>query len=255
MIKVWVVVLLFGFVSLGIASTPSCADTISALIYDTSAKHYYCVDLYEEALEVQRADGTWQLRPPYGPLNQTEVVRAVVAAKFPPVGYLSGQDATVACGNAGKRLCTSPEWLLACQGPTGCTYPYCGSFIEGACNIVYDVPPFYHPVCNLYDTCDGVWDSAHMNNPDINQQPYTVAPGGNFSQCKSTYGAYDMHGNLHEWVAKDNPQSTNGAFRGGFYADGTINGQGCLYVTTAHSFDYHDYSTGFRCCSDPVFAA
>jgi hypothetical protein len=25
----------------------------------------------------------------------------------------------------------------------------------------------------------------------------------------------------------------------------------CHYVTTAHAFGYHDYSNGFRCCSEP----
>ena len=56
---------------------------------------------------------------------------------------------------------------------------------------------------------------------------------------------FDLHGNLHEWV--DDP---DGTFRGGFYADASINGDGCLYVTTRHDFSYHDYSTGFRCCAD-----
>jgi hypothetical protein len=28
------------------------------------------------------------------------------------------------------------------------------------------------------------------------------------------------------------------------------NGEGCEYRTTAHRRDYHDYSTGFRCCRD-----
>ena len=36
----------------------------------------------------------------------------------------------------------------------------------------------------------------------------------------------------------------------GFYVDATLNGPGCTYRTTAHSFEYHDYSTGFRCCDE-----
>mgnify|MGYP001949009428 CR=1 FL=1 len=57
---------------------------------------------------------------------------------------------------------------------------------------------------------------------------------------------YDLHGNLHEWIA-----DPAGTFKGGFYVDAVINGSGCAYTTTAHTFDYHDYSTGFRCCADP----
>ena len=55
----------------------------------------------------------------------------------------------------------------------------------------------------------------------------------------------DMMGNLHEWTA--NPAGT---FRGGFYVDTTVNGEGCLYDTTAHDVLHWDYSTGFRCCAD-----
>jgi hypothetical protein len=54
-----------------------------------------------------------------------------------------------------------------------------------------------------------------------------------------------MVGNLHEWI-----EDPEGTFRGGFYMDTLINGEGCDYATTAHSKKYHDYSTGFRCCMD-----
>ena len=98
---------------------------------------------------------------------------------------------------------------------------------------------------DYFGTADGVWDEVHMNDPGINQQPGTVAPTGAFSRCVSASGVFDLHGNLHEWVS-----DADGTFRGGFYADAVINGPGCTYVTTAHGRTYHDYSTGFRCCSD-----
>ena len=52
-----------------------------------------------------------------------------------------------------------------------------------------------------------------------------------------------MVGNVHEWTA-----AKGGTFRGGYYLDTHINGDGCDYRTTAHNHGYHDYSTGFRCC-------
>jgi formylglycine-generating enzyme required for sulfatase activity len=58
-----------------------------------------------------------------------------------------------------------------------------------------------------------------------------------------------MVGNIHEWVATD-PRQYYGKFAGGYYLDTTRNGPGCLYKTRAHGHDYHDYSTGFRCCAD-----
>lgn len=61
-----------------------------------------------------------------------------------------------------------------------------------------------------------------------------------------------MVGNLHEWVKTDPGSSgtPRGTFAGGYYLDTTINGDGCQYRTTAHAHDYHDYSTGFRCCAE-----
>jgi hypothetical protein len=60
-----------------------------------------------------------------------------------------------------------------------------------------------------------------------------------------------MMGNLHEWVKGDESQ-VHGTFAGGYFLDTSINGNGCEYRTTAHAHDYHDYSTGFRCCADPT---
>jgi hypothetical protein len=61
----------------------------------------------------------------------------------------------------------------------------------------------------------------------------------------SADGIFDLMGNLHEWTA-----DPAGTFRGGFYVDTTLNGEGCLYRTTAHNTLHWDYSTGFRCCAD-----
>ena len=54
-----------------------------------------------------------------------------------------------------------------------------------------------------------------------------------------------MVGNVHEWTA-----DPAGTFRGGYYLDTRINGEGCDYRTVAHEPTYHDYSTGFRCCAN-----
>lgn len=201
-----------------------------------------CVDLYEGALEERQADGSWKPASPYLTVG-TRTVRAVPAAGIIPQGYISGAEAADACAASGKRLCTTDEWLAACRGPANHIWPYGDTYMPGACNDSYPGSP----VVNYFGTSTGVWDSQHMNDPGINQQPGTVAPGGQFAACVSDWGIYDMHGNLHEWVA-----DPDGTFRGGFYADGSINGEGCTYTTTAHSFTYHDYSTGFRCCADPL---
>jgi len=201
----------------------------------------FCIDAYEGALEEQGDDGQWAAASPYETV-QERVVRAVPAKGIVPQGYISEEQAADACARSGKRLCTSTEWLLACQGPDGWVYPYGDSYDADACNDTYEGT---HPVVDYFGTSEDVWDGTHMNDPGINQQENTVEAGGANPDCVSTWGAYDMHGNLHEWV-----DDADGTFRGGFYADAVINGPGCTYVTTAHTVTYHDYSTGFRCCGD-----
>lgn len=200
----------------------------------------FCIDPFEAKLE-EFSGGEWTEASPYYPVNGREV-RAVSRVGRTPQAHISGVEAEIACQNAGKRLCSSDEWLRACQGPSTTTYPYGDVYQDGACNDEYEG----HPVINYFGTSDGIWDSEHMNDPGINQQNNTVAQTGEFSACVSAEGIYDMHGNLHEWVS-----DADGTFRGGFYADAAINGSGCLYRTTAHSMEYYDYSTGFRCCKDP----
>ncbi len=166
---------------------------------------------------------------------------AVSAEGQVPQGYIDADVAAAGCAAAGKRLCTSTEWVEACSGGTR-TYPYGDTYDPEACNTEYAGD---HPVCDYFGTCDGVWDTAHMNDPGINQQPGTETAAGAYARCVTPEGVADLHGNLHEWVA-----DAEGTFRGGFYADASINGAGCGYVTSAHDRAYHDYSTGFRCCGD-----
>ena len=59
---------------------------------------------------------------------------------------------------------------------------------------------------------------------------------------------------MKRWVCSgshaDDPRF--GMFLGGFFAEASGNGEGCLYKTTAHFKEYHDYSIGFRCCKEPT---
>jgi hypothetical protein len=92
----------------------------------------------------------------------------------------------------------------------------------------------------------GVW--AKLNDPGLGQVDGALAKTGEHAECVNGFGVFDMVGNLHEWVATD-PNAAHGTFAGGYYLDTTINGDGCNYRTVAHAHDYHDYSTGFRCCA------
>ena len=187
----------------------------------------FCIDRWEAHLVGQT---------PY------EVPTSGVAATGPgtvPQGYISGVVASNACIAAGKRLCTSVEWLRACRGPGNTIYPYGNSYVAGRCN---DTRP-EHPIITLF----GSFIESEINNPLLNQLPDSVDPTGANAQCVSAEGVYDLHGNLEEWIA-----DAAGTFRGGDYVEAALNGPGCLNVTTAHNTLHHEFTTGFRCCAEPV---
>ena len=208
-----------------------------------------CVDRFEAATVVVAPDGGIAPHPydqPVDAVGNGLTIAAVPADGIKPQGYISELQAAAACANAGKRLCTLAEWLGACQGPSGWTYPYGNTYMAGACNEGRATKP----VNDCFGPGSNVFTYANMNSPCCDDQPSTVAPGGSFAQCVSAFGVYDLHGNLHEWIATT-AATGNGIFKGGFFVDAKLNGAGCLYATTAHAQSYHDYSTGFRCCADP----
>ena len=102
-----------------------------------------------------------------------------------------------------------------------------------------------HPAIEYFGTTED-WIWSMLGHPCLNQLPDSLDRTGGNPDCESPDGPLDMMGNLHEWTA-----DPAGTFRGGFYVDTMINGEGCLYTTTAHDTGHWDYSTGFRCCSDP----
>jgi hypothetical protein len=83
----------------------------------------------------------------------------------------------------GWALCTAPDWMVACRGPTSLDYPY------GA-----DYDP---------DACNGFDNDSDPGAPG--NQSFAV-PGGSMDTCAGGGGAwpaehFDMSGNVHEWTA------------------------------------------------------
>jgi len=199
----------------------------------------FCVDRYEASLALVKPDGGLEPWSPYfRPRGQR--VRALSIQNAVPQAYITGDQAADACKEAGKRLCSDREWLRACKGPSGTKYPYGSARVPGACNDSRRI----HPAFELFGTTDD-WIWSELGNPCLNQLPDSVDRTSSNAECVSPEGIFDMMGNLHEWTA-----DPAGTFRGGYYVDTRINGQGCDYVTTWHPTNHWDYSTGFRCCSD-----
>ena len=204
----------------------------------------YCIDRYEAYVVELDATGSELPHSPYLPVDGLKI-RAKVAEGVIPQGYISQVQARSACQNAGKRLCSAPEFSLACRGPNrSATYPYGGTHRQrGKCNEGKGsaVTAVFGP--------GAPFDRQLMNDARLNRWPGGLAKTGAYSASASPYGVFDLVGNLHEWGAEV-AANGHGSFRGGFYGDAEVNGPGCNYVTTAHAAAYHDYSTGFRCCRD-----
>lgn len=205
----------------------------------------FCIDRFEASLLVESADGSWKAWSPYHNPGERKV-KAVSLESGVAQGYISGAQAQAACENAGKRLCRDSEWLRACQGAEQKLFPY--GMERYPAGFSKERPPCnerrsMHPAIELFGHLKNPF--SQLKNACINRLHDTVAPSGSFTACVSDDGVYDLVGNLHEWTA-----DPAGTFRGGYFMDTRINGQGCLYRTLAHEFKYWDYSTGFRCCAD-----
>lgn len=200
----------------------------------------YCIDRYEASLVELLPSGEERAFSPFSTLREQHV-RAVSEPNVYPQGYISAVQAERACIASGKRLCRVSEWQQACRGPENKKYGYAEHREPGRCN-----DKGRNPVVKLFGFR---YDASTMNQPQLNQMQGTLSKTGEHTGCSNGYGVYDMVGNLHEWVA-----DPNGTFYGGYYQDVSSvgHGDGCGYQTTAHEARYHDYSTGFRCCADPL---
>jgi formylglycine-generating enzyme required for sulfatase activity len=148
-----------------------------------------------------------------------------------------------ACKNAEKRLCTHDEWITACEGEAKRQFPYGAEYKQGACNIFRAL----HPAKELHDSAAiGHLDPRLGLVREPNGDPL-LRPTGATPLCKSEWGseaAWDMNGNLDEWVDDE-----KGMFVGGFFSRSKKDG--CESTVTALPPSYLDYSTGARCCWSP----
>ena len=220
----------------------------------------FCIDRHEAHLV--DADAPDKVLSPYDRPDADAKLMARSRAGVVPQGYLNRFEAAKACAGAGKRLCAAKEWYRACAGARGLRYPYGNQAVAGRCNTGKE-----HVMQKVFGKGIQFSFADHFNSPRLNREPGFLAPAGAYTECVTEEGVFDMVGNLHEWVAdpmtlalkKKVPieivtyhlgADGNGIFMGGYYSSHGEHGAGCAYATTNHKPDYHDYSIGFRCCTD-----
>jgi formylglycine-generating enzyme required for sulfatase activity len=152
-----------------------------------------------------------------------------------PVVMKTWVEAQATCQSQGKRLCGGSEWTLACEGQERLPYPYGLARDKQACNI--DKP---HPAVN-----EQALANARTRDAEVARLWQGEASGAR-AQCKSTYGVFDMTGNVDEWVVNEAGVPFKSGLKGGYW--GPVRDR-CRPMTTVHGEDFSFYQIGFRCCS------
>ena len=141
------------------------------------------------------------------------------------------EEADEACKSIGWRLCSSTELLRACGGEENQLYAYGGSFEAGKCN----VREAYRPEGS---------DTA------------SEAPTGEFAECESPSGAFDVNGNLWEWTSdREEADARARLYQGAGWRTiaqrhQDIN-QACNTTVELRGFSAPSFANrdvGFRCC-------
>jgi formylglycine-generating enzyme required for sulfatase activity len=100
-----------------------------------------------------------------------------------PVIFVTWGQASAYCAWAGRRLPSEAEWEKAARGVDGRIYPW-GNLFDGTQANYCDI------------NCVDGWKDSHYDDGYTDTSPVGEYPGG-----ASVYGAFDMAGNVYEWVA------------------------------------------------------
>ena len=132
-----------------------------------------------------------------------------------PSANVSLYQAQDSCFAAGKRLCKTPEWSLACAGAYSWKYAYGVKYEKQAC---------------------------------VTREK-SVQKTGSRAECRGYFEVFDMSGNLAEWTdtrSKKNQDFYN--VMGGFWQSGS---QSTCYKPRYSYYPQNRHNPfGFRCCKD-----
>ncbi len=187
-----------------------------------SAAGAFCIQPYEVRFEGQLGNADQGRDWPDGSTLPTALHSA---AGLHPTEHLSWYQAAAACKAMGWRLCRSDEWEDACDGqpgPGGAEHPTLDGRISSE-------------ICAIRRFTD-----------------HHAFETGQFADCRTATGIYDLEGNLWEWT---DPGRVDDAGRplidkrgGGYYSGEWAPCSKAAVGTHPPSFNG---TIGFRCCTDP----
>jgi formylglycine-generating enzyme required for sulfatase activity len=122
-------------------------------------------------------------------------------------------EAEKLCTDQGKRLCSADELEKACKGSASLVYGYGDKFDAAKCG----------------------------------EGTEQIQASGSRPDCKSSWGVYDLAGNLREWTSSS-PAANRVMVKGGLPM-GAAKGTRCAYGSD-QSITWTDATVGFRCCKD-----
>lgn len=208
----------------------------------------YCPNVEQKCLKWMDPEGTNPRRctefAPTGPCQGKTTHKKFCIDRFEwpnkagenPTIMKTWYEAADACKGVGKRLCGDSEWTLACEGQERLPYPYGHERNSQACNIDKS-----HPDVNEAAIANPATRAAEI------QRLWQGEPSGSRESCVSPYGAFDMTGNVDEWVVNEGGMPYKSGLKGGYW--GPVRDR-CRPMTTAHNEQFSFYQIGFRCCQD-----
>jgi hypothetical protein len=160
-----------------------------------------------------------------------------------PAVLVDFHGAETACEGTGKRLCEEPEWTFACEGEA--MLPYVNGYERDPTACVIDRPWMSRPTTPFkqWDGCMAD-DECRRAFGKLDQRE----PSGSFPRCVSPFGAFDMNGNVNEWVDRPGERYPNrSGLKGGWW--GPVRDR-CRPTVRFHNESDWGYEIGFRCCKD-----
>jgi hypothetical protein len=163
-----------------------------------------------------------------------------------PFSWMSYTDVENFCKSKGKRIATSSEWELSCEGPTMKPYPYFGGYLRAD-----------RTVCNTDNIPNiDVFKATSHNTPTAKKLDDMLVPSGSRKDCVSDYGIMDQIGNTDEYVRNETGVGYISGLKGGHIWGVRAR---CRPMTTAHNGvataggGFSWYETNGRCAKDAAF--